>query len=282
MLRNALESYIITSMELSFFNIDQLCNSTELTDDKLLIDLSRVAFVRPFALVYLGMFMRYHNSCGKGCVLIPPNSPIVRNYLARQNFWERFNFHPDTIKAENLRRFTTSTSLNDIIDIEKRTYIAEDIADAAKRLLRTNSVRVNTAEIEVIVCELVDNFARHSERTLAAFHMQYYPNRKHVVIAIGDCGIGIRASLATNPKYKSLMSYPHYEVALKSFEPLITRLPEGGTGLTDVKDGVIRLNGRMILSTGDGYVIMTDTDIKYGQMAYDLPGVQIELMFPEV
>ena len=282
MLRNALESYIMLNMELSFLNIDQLCNSTELTDDRLLIDLSRVSFFRPFALVYLGMFLRYHNSCSRGCSLIPPNSPVARDYLARQNFWARFNFHPDIIEKENLRRFTTSTSFNNIIDIEKQGYIAEDIADAAKRLLRTNSVKVNTAEIEVMVCELIDNFVRHSERTLAAFHMQYYPNNHHVVIAIGDCGIGIRASLSTNPKYKSLMSYPHYEVALKAFEPLISRSPEGGTGLTEVKDGVIRLNGRLRLSTGDGYVIITDTDIKYGQMAYDLPGVQIELMFPEV
>ena len=270
------------NMELSFLNVDQLCNSTELTDDGLLVDLSRVAFLRPFALVYLGMFLRYHNSCGRGCALIPPNSPVARDYLARQNFWARFNFHPDIIEKENLRRFTTSTSFNNIIDIEKQGYIAEDIADAAKRLLRTNSVKVNTAEIEVMVCELIDNFVRHSERTLAAFHMQYYPNNHHVVIAIGDCGIGIRASLSTNPKYKSLMSYPHYEVALKAFEPLISRSPEGGTGLTEVKDGVIRLNGRMRLSTGDGYVIITSTDVTYGRMAYDLPGVQMELMFPEV
>lgn len=269
-------------MELNFFNVDQLCNNAIPTGDKLLVDLSHVAFFRPFALVYLGMFLRYHNSCGEGCTLIPPNSPVARDYLARQHFWERFNFHPDIIKTENLRRITTSTSLNNIVDIEKRENIAEDIANAVKHILRANPVKVNTAEVEVIVCELVDNFARHSERTLAAFHMQYYPNRKHVVIAIGDCGVGIRASLATNPKYESLMNRPHYEAALKSFEPLVTRLSEGGTGLTEVKDGVIHLNGTMKLATGDGYVMITNTETRYGQMACDLSGVQIELLFPEV
>lgn len=269
-------------MELNFFNVDQLCNSAKLIDDRLQVDLSRVSFFRPFALVYLGMFLRHHSSCGTSCILIHPNSPVPRNYLARQNFWERFNFHPDVIKEENLRRFTTSTSLNNIVDIEKREYVAEDIADAVKGILRKNSVRVNIAEIEVVVCELVENFARHSERTLAAFHMQYYPTRNHLVLAIGDCGVGIRASLATNPKYKTLLKRPHCEAALKSFEPLITRLPEGGTGLTDVKDVVTRLNGMMKLATGDGYVTITDKGVHYGQMAYDLPGVQMELLFPEV
>jgi len=228
------------------------------------------------------MFLRNHNSQGRSCNLIPPNSSAARGYLARQNFWERFNFNPDVIKEENLRRITTSTSLNNIVDIEKKDYIAENIADAVKKILIINVVRVNAAEIGAVICELVDNFALHSERTLAAFHMQYYPNRNQVVLAIGDCGIGIRASLATNPKYRALLERPHYEAALKSFDPLVTRLPEGGTGLTEVKDTVIRLKGELRLATGDGYVRISDQGILYGQMAYELPGVQMELLFPEI
>ena len=267
-------------MELNFLNVDNLCASAKLIDGGLSIDLSRVSFFRPFSLVYLGMFLRFHTSCGTRCTVTMPNSPIARNYLARQNFWERFNFSTDVIKEENLRRFTSSTSLNDIVDIEKHDYIAEDIAAGVMRVLRPNGVRVNIAGIAEIACELVDNFARHSERTLAVFHMQYYPNLKLVIMAIGDCGIGIRASLASNPQYEYISHHPHHEAALKALEPLVTRLPQGGTGLTEVKDGVVRLNADMVLSTGDGYVRITPSGIQCGEMEYDLPGVQIQLAFP--
>lgn len=268
-------------MELSFVTVDNVCAAAISADEEPSIDLSRVTFFRPFALVYLGMFLRYHNSCGRNCCVVPPNNLLARNYLARQQFWERFNFSADVIEMENLRRFTTSTSLNDIVDIEKRDYIAEDIADGVKRVLRTNHVRVNSAEIAGLVCELVDNFSRHSERELAAFHMQYYPNRRQIALAFGDCGIGIRESLASNPTYAHLASRPHSEAALKAFEPLVSRASEGGTGLTEVKDGVMSLNGNMVFSTGNGYVRINNAEIQYGEMMYDLPGVQIGLSFLE-
>jgi len=111
--------------------------------------------------------------------------------------------------------------------------------------------------------------------------MQYYPNREEVVLAIGDCGIGIRASLATNPKYSYLLGKPHHEAALKAFEPLVTRFAEGGTGLTEVQQGTVELGGTILFSTGDGYVRMSPTATEYGEMAFDLPGVQVQLSFPE-
>ena len=111
--------------------------------------------------------------------------------------------------------------------------------------------------------------------------MQYYPNLRRIVLAVGDCGIGIRSSLTSNPNYRYLANRPHYEAALKAFEPRISRMPEGGTGLTEVRDEVTKLGGRLTLATGDGYVIIARAQVGYGQMAYDLPGVQMELSFPE-
>lgn len=268
-------------MNLDFWSVDRVCAGIDCSQERPVIDLSSVTFFRPFSLVYLGVYLRYHNNNGKAFDIVVPNNNTARSYLARQNFWERFNFNPDVIEKEKLIRFTTSTSLNDIVDIEKRSYIAEDIAEEVSKVLKNNHVRVKVNLLAELICELVDNFAMHSKQTLAAMAMQYYPNLHRVILAIGDCGIGIRSSLSSNPTYSYLADYPHYEVALKSFEPLVSRIPGCGTGLTEVRDETINLGGRLTLATGDGYVIIGQDGIKYGKMSYDLPGVQVELSFPE-
>ena len=177
-------------MQLSYENVGDFCSRVDLHRQKPLIDLADVSFIQPFALVYLGMFLRMHNSRGINFDVILPSTQFVREYLATQNFWERFNFDPEIIEAEKLHRFTTSTSLDDIVDIENRPYIGEDIASAVRELLINNEVKVDVDEIEELVSELIDNFERHSTHTLAVFAMQANPRR--LVIAVGDCGIGIR------------------------------------------------------------------------------------------
>lgn len=266
-------------MELNFYNVDQLCATVDLADEKPTIDLSQITFFKPFALVYLGMFLRLHNSNRKAFNVITPKNQAAHDYLTTQNFCARFNFDPNVISAKNLRRFTNSTSLNDIADIEKRDGIAEDMAREVLLVLRGNAILLASVIAE-LASELVDNFARHSQRTLAAITMQYYPNMHRVILVVGDCGIGIRASLSSNPKYSYLLNRDHHEAILEAFEPLVSCKLEGGTGLTMVRDSVINYDGYLILASGDEYVKIDRNRTEYGAMAYDLPGVQIELSFP--
>lgn len=267
-------------MNLTFWNIDRFCARVNLESESPVIDLSDVTFVEPFALVYLGMFLRHHNSQGRFFDVRFPESYSARKYLARQNFWQRFNFNPSMIRQENLYRLTSTTSLNDIVDIERRDWIAEDVASAVLQILSANVESVQGDIIAELVSELVDNFAQHSGRTLAAFAMQYYPNGNKVVCAIGDCGIGIRASLISNPNHSYLASRPHYDCAIRAFEPLISRKREGGTSLTEVRDGVLDLGGRLILTTRDGFVIIDENQTRVGTMDHNLAGVQVEMSIP--
>lgn len=269
-------------MELGYNTVDALCSRVDLTQAKPILDLSQITFFRPFGLVYLGMFLRHHNSRGKTFTVLPPTYAAARDYLTRQNFWERFNFPSKWIANERQRRRTTSTSLNDIVDIEQRDDIAEDVAESVLGVLRRNVVGLRASRVSELVSELVDNFAIHSEQPLAVFTMQYYPNMHETVLAVGDCGIGIRTSLCRNPVFAHLSSHPHYRAAVKAFEPLVSCRGEGGTGLTEVRDGIVELGGRLILSTGDGYVRIDRTgEFRYGRMSYDMAGVQVQLAFPD-
>lgn len=269
---------------LTFANVDRLCASVDITQVPPRIDLSPVDFFEPFALIYVGMFLRHYNTQRVSFEIVPPDDRKAREYLTRQNFWERFNFDPTTLPASLLRRITTDTSLNDIVDIERRAGIAEEVAEAVAEVLcpgRYPRVPVDVGAVGEMVSELVDNFAEHAQGPLAAFAMQWYPKAHRFDLAIGDCGVGVRHSLSANPPFAYVASLSHHEAAALAFQPKVTAKPSGGgTGLWDVRDAVRQLGGRMRLATGDGYVQDWRGQMRMGQMAFELPGVQVEISIP--
>lgn len=266
-------------MHLSSTNIDSFCNAVDLTQPKPLIDMRDVAFVEPFALIYLGMFLRYRQ--GRYFQIAPPVSESVKSYIDAQNFWSRFNIRTQSAKTAAIKRFNHETSFNDVIDIENVADVAEDISSKVRDLLRSREVEVDTLRVEEWISELVDNFSQHSEEQLAACAVQWYPKLKLLHFAIGDCGIGIRDSLSQKSDFSDLRSRDHTEAARKALEPGVGRKMEGGMGLTDVSQNVADIGGSLFLSTGDGWVHVTgDRRILTGFQAYDLPGVQINLVMP--
>ena len=245
-----------------------------------MIDLTDITFCEPFGLIYLGMFLRHFNALGKQFVVRAPKNRKVREYLARMRSWERFNFSEDTVEREKLLRHTASTSFNDIYDIETSLTIADEVYDKVLRVLRRSRVNIDKEGFAEAASELVDNFAQHSGSSLAACTMQYYPAVRRVDFAIGDCGIGIRGSLASNPTYVRVGGWEHSEAALVAFDPLVSRKPEGGMGLTGVREAIITSRGLLVLATGDGWVRIdgkVSEVVEVGRMEIDLPGVLIEL-----
>lgn len=269
---------------LTFHNVDRLCAAVDLSRERPVVNLADVGFVEPFGLVYLGMFLRHYNAKGQAFDLVLPREDSVLTYLAGQNFWQRFNFNPHTVASMGLLRRMTSTSLNDIVDLERRDGIAEEVSEAVLQVLCPGPkprVPVNVGLVGEMVSELVHNFALHAEGPLAAFVMQYYPKARRLDLAIGDCGIGIRASLVTNPVHEALRDRSHSECGVLAFEPGVTRSSTGGgTGLWDVRDAVTAMGGRLVLATGDGWVQASRKGVRYGDMAFDLTGVQVGISIP--
>ncbi len=270
-------------MNLSFSNVDQHLAKVELDGPFTpVVDLSNVTFFSPFALLYLGMYLRHHVTAGRYFNVLLPNDPKARAYLARMQFWERFHFDAEVVRRENLFRRPASSSWNDIVDIENSGDIGEELADRLLELLRHQNVQVNRNLLAELVCELVDNFAQHSTRQLAACMTQYFPNKHTFSFAIGDCGIGIRASLSMNPAHADIASKSHRSAAAEAFLPLVSRKHEGGMGLTQVAQGVKDEGGSLYLSTGDGYLTQDATNgRKIGTQKLDLTGVIVQITFPE-
>ncbi len=268
-------------MNLTFDNAGEACARVDLAQDKPAVDLSTVTFFEPFALIYLGMFLRHYNARGKGFQVSLPTSGAAKKYLSSQNFFAMFNFDPETLDPGLLRRFTASSSLGDLIDIEQRCGIDEEVARQVKTVMAKTSAAVDLALVEEIVAELVSNFARHSQGPLAALAMQWYPRLQRMNLAIGDCGVGIRSSLSSNPRHRDLANKPHYEAAWKAFQGGVSRSHEGGFGLSTVLQDVEDLGGTLVLATGNGYARKyLRGPFRYGRTAFDLPGVQIEVRIP--
>jgi hypothetical protein len=268
-------------MELSFYNVDKLCAGVNLKDSPAVVDLSVYTFFKPFALVYLGQFLRYHSAKGIKFDFKLPEDTLIKNYLDQQRFWLRFNCNLESTPRERLHFLNENTALNDIIDIDNRPNIVEDIADNVLRILVSNIIKIDYPTVVEIISELVDNFTQHAEFLLATLVLQYYPERHEIAIAVGDGGIGIRTSLCKNLKYEYLAVIPHYEAALKAFEPLVSRVEDRGVGLTYLREQVIKAQGQILLATGDGFVKINRHRTEMGTMGYNLGGVQIEVTLPE-
>lgn len=270
---------------LSFYNIDKFCSKIDLSVKRPVIDLSDISFVDPYALIYLGLFMRYYNLQGKFFNWQHSNDMDVRKYLTRMRFYERFNFSKDVIKKENIIRFTSNTSFNDIIDIEKDIFMPDNIADELRKLLmrqyEINYVKFDISTICEITAEIVDNFIQHSGEILAVMTVQYFPKKHTLSIAVGDCGIGIKKSLSSVPKYSDIKNWSDEDVIEKAFDYLVSRKEEGGTGLSDIRDTILDKNGTLYFTSNKGFYIIKDGKIQKGEMFSELAGVQIEFIFKE-
>jgi hypothetical protein len=268
-------------------NIGAFCADVDLTSERPVVDLSNVGWIDPFPLIYLGLFLRYHNKRGKYFkVRKAPYGHGISNYLARMRFCERFNFSAEAIKRERLHHLESSTSLNDVVDIESSEDVGEEVARLVVEVLLEagHSVRGGHAALDVIVDELVDNFARHSQESLAAFMMQWFPSKRYVSLALGDCGLGMKSTLLRNSDYEHLAESCDAEAITLSLQPLVSCRGSalGGTGLTDVKETVLACGGSLFLASGSDYAMIQGDQIRTGHMGFTLPGVQLEARLPTV
>jgi len=267
-------------MDLTFWNVGQRCAAVDLTNAKPIVNLSDVTFITPFALMYLGMFLRHFNARGKNFVVRFPRSKTVKDHFARQRFWERFNFNAEVVAVESTRWRRTLTSLNDIVDLDRSTPdLAEDLAYRVSQVLAANTGTLPWTTIQDTVAELIQNFVDHAGKQVAAFMVQYYPKIHTCSIAIGDCGRGIRASLSALLKYANLLARPHREAVMTAFQYGVSAKLVGGAGFSTILEGVEALDGELRLATGDDYVIASKGRFRAGPMGFSLPGVQIELIF---
>jgi anti-sigma regulatory factor (Ser/Thr protein kinase) len=265
-------------IDLDFKNIDLFCRSIDLDVDKPVIDLSEVELIKPIALVYLGLFIRWQNQNGIHFHMILPSNPKVRSYLDKQNFYDRFNI---AAPNNNVVNFDPDKYSFELVDISKESDVADLTANKIANLLHRLKVKVRIDEFCEAVVELVDNFAVHSEEQAGIMMIQYHPKKKEICFIIGDCGIGIRASLSKNLNYYSLKEKPHLEAIIEAVKLGSSRFEGRGMGFNVAVENVTKRGGTLLLISFGSYIRITDHKFNSGIMRYELPGVQVEFSFRE-
>ncbi|MCA9449247.1 MAG: ATP-binding protein [Candidatus Omnitrophica bacterium] len=266
--------------ELSFFNIGRRLADLDLSQGSVTVDLRDVTFIHPFAVAYLGAFLRHYENRVRFDFQFNETSRFFK-YLTRHRFFTRFEFDADSIEAEERMRDERPTSLNDIVNIVRDPEIGSEIADSVFQLLHDNRVQLENDEVSVQIGEVVDNFSLHAEESVGTFLVQYFPNLHYFKVAIADTGIGIRKSLSQNKRYEYLLEKPSRWALEKAFEPEVSSRKLAGMGLYDLREYLIEHGGHLYCSSEDGYYMIERGQIRTGVMKCQLPGVQMEFGLPE-
>jgi anti-sigma regulatory factor (Ser/Thr protein kinase) len=244
---------------------------------KFTVDASGLAHISPVgltALTSIVLFARHHNLYRRG-VLIYPRKTHVRTYLSRMNFTRLLGVRRPANEAHRAPR---RARFRELVQVET----SEDCPRVTNQL---RSVLVKTGEVSDVVLnnavhcllELLENVVHHADSpTKGVACAQSYKN--HVEVAIADCGIGIRRSLAKNPAHRGRVDSDEAAVRL-ALQKGITSTPDrnSGEGLFFVAELMLRA-GRIKVCSGEATLLAGRNGIGIKQRAV-WPGTLIGLRF---
>lgn len=126
--------------------------------------------------------------------------------------------------------------------------------------------------------EMIDNAIFHSESELEIL-VGYQVTGNAICCCICDVGIGVLASLRTNPVYSNLTL--HKDAIRKSLETGVSRLPSGGTGFRTLFSALADLWGIVRFRSGEGCVMMDGTTFDSARgtakVVVNRPGFQVSI-----
>lgn len=258
------------------------------------LDLSSVTFVDPFGLIGT-TFLLWNLPPDQlpARIVLPTAKQSDYNplpYLYRMGFfdavkdaatfegeWEHLKSYQrwDRNLLLEMTRVRTVEDINAVMD--KTASILEDIGYSA----------VGATQFCEVISELCSNIVLHSlaERD-GLVVIQTYQRRsgeRFVVLAIGDVGIGIRQSLAMNPRHGKALESDTLAI-FRALQPGVSRLEETGHGggLTRVLQIVLRYTGRLDIRSGTGHVYIKGEDRRGHKFhVAPFPGTQIRIALPE-
>jgi hypothetical protein len=137
------------------------------------------------------------------------------------------------------------------------------------------------------VWEMMANGLEHSGSD-ASVMAQVYRKSRHgippdhddkVQVVIGDAGRGIRASLASSPKYEPASDIEAIDLALEYLVSSVYDDPGRGQGLSTTLEQVTRLGGKMVIRSGAGKVTV-EADERRHEAVPELSGTIVALSLP--
>ena len=216
-------------------------------------------------------------------------SPLM-SYLTRMGFWEevadRLDVPREWIPVRPLWE-PDSNVLLDISIMHTHDAISVVLRRTGEILQNLNYTPVGRGHVLEVLSELCSNVLMHAHSDFGAIAaMQTYrtlSGARYVVMSIGDHGIGVRASLAANPKFQSRLDSDAQALGL-AMQPGASRFDVGGHGggLPRVLEIARRYGGRVVARSGRGaFSFNGSTEAKQSFEVPDLSGTLLRIALPE-
>lgn len=188
------------------FPVTGICSANRLPAEASLgleADWSSANFISISQIVAIATVQLCGKSTNRRPIILPPQSSID-GYLSRMNYYsvlgidhqERFTRH------DPQDRFVPLTS----IPIDEYAADPNSIGSMLRRVIASNVCMSKsvTDYLDLSFGEMIDNIVQHSQtKSPGIAGAQYHPQGGYVEACVADCGIGIAASMARNPKYAS-------------------------------------------------------------------------------
>jgi hypothetical protein len=251
------------------------------------VDLSPFDFIDVYASVVLALTVRH------ACIrnheppdLLLPQNEDVRAYLARQDFFKqigRWYEVDDEIKLLESRQWAGNPRVAPLTVIESEDDVS-GIVNRIRKLLRSQQFGVPKTIADAVwrvLSETLQNIPQHAsgdrdspECGFAA--LQLY--RGAVDIAVGDVGIGLRQSLAQNPRYLRCSDRLAQKAILVDGASRIS-VRGRGNGLQLTGQTIAKLSGTLRVQSGDTVTYYSGRN--YRQVSCPVfPGTQVLIRIP--
>jgi hypothetical protein len=238
----------------------------DLSGEPVVLDLRSVEFVEPAGLTGLSVLLE----------CLAPKTPEIRlhlsgrnlpAYLERMDFFKLFDGRVETnvdLAPLEERNRTNPGTLQELVNFHTEEEIPEIISRISEILQNQQYLIKERAAICATLSEICANAVEHSASPFGAYAaVQAYHhivsgsrNRgEEVLIAIADGGVGVRETLARNPKNADFVSTDNDALrhALRMGVSTSGEVGRGG-GLTVVAQIAARAGGSLSLRSGSGRV----------------------------
>ena len=152
------------------------------------IDLGAVRFAAPTLALRLAASEAVHEAAGEPFKLVPPDDPRVRGYLARAGLAKQMGIERPSEAADVLVPITRIEACSEEVEAT-----VKELQDATVSL--PQNLAGSKEALVLALSELGGNACSHGQNPHGTFVLAQRLGPSHLVLAVGDVGVGIPAHL---------------------------------------------------------------------------------------
>ena len=265
------------------------------------LDMRAVSFFDPYGIVALVVFLQSLPGAALPVALSMDEFPLPKGqqpgaegvvaYLTEMGFWEEVGPRLAVAPAALPVRPQFSDDHNVLIDVtvmHTRDAVSVMLRKSGELLQNLGFGPVAKMHVLTVLSEISGNVLDHAGSELGGVvTSQIYRSRRsdvrYLVMSIGDAGMGVKASLASNQKLSTRLDSDATALGI-AVASGNSRFGSGGRGggLPSVLDIAKRYGGNITMRSGRGALAYRgDDDLK---RVFDAPfqiGTQVRIMLPE-